>query len=78
MLMVRRPHDGRMFLADCPTCGLRELRGARSIELLVNGAAGATLVYRCRRCGEAAAIRPMTPVTPVATLQPEEARRTAA
>jgi DNA-directed RNA polymerase subunit RPC12/RpoP len=67
-----------MFLADCPTCGLRELRGARSIELLVSGAAGATLVYRCRRCGEAAAIRPMTPVTPVATLQPEEARRTAA
>jgi hypothetical protein len=70
-----------MFLADCPTCGLRELRGPRSIELLVNGAAGATLVYRCRRCGEAHAVLPMTPatpVTPVATRQPRQARRTAA
>jgi hypothetical protein len=67
-----------MFLADCPTCGLRELRGPRSIELLVNGAAGATLVYRCRGCGEAHAVLPMTPVTPVATRQPQQARRTAA
>jgi DNA-directed RNA polymerase subunit RPC12/RpoP len=70
-----------MFLAHCPTCGLRELRGPRSIELLVNGAAGATLVYRCRRCGEAHAVLPTTPVTPVtpmATQQPQLARRTAA
>jgi len=63
---------GGMFLADCPTCGLRELRGARSIELLVNGPAGATLVYRCRRCGEAHAL------TPAVTQQPQPARRTAA
>ena len=75
MLMVRRAHDGPMFLADCPTCGLRELRGPRSIEIVVNGAAGATLVYRCRRCGEAHAV---LPVTPVATQQPQPARRTAA
>jgi hypothetical protein len=45
-----------MFLTDCHACGLRELRGARAIELLVNtdGAAGAAggiqLVYRCTRC----------------------------
>ena len=24
-----------MFLTDCPTCGRRELRGARSIETLL-------------------------------------------
>jgi hypothetical protein len=69
-----------MFLAHCPTCGLRELRGPRSIELLVNGAAGATLVYRCRRCGDAHAVLPTTPVTPVTPVatQPQLARRTAA
>ena len=42
-----------MFLTDCHACGLRELRGTRSIELLVNtdGAAGGMhLVYRCTRC----------------------------
>jgi hypothetical protein len=42
-----------MFLTDCQACGLRELRGPRSIELLVNtehGAAGPVLVYRCTRC----------------------------
>lgn len=39
-----------MFLTDCPTCGLRELRGARSIELLVNTDAGIELAYRCRAC----------------------------
>jgi hypothetical protein len=61
-----------MFLADCPTCGLRELRGLRSVEIVVNGAAGAGLVYRCRRCGEAHAL------TPVAARQPQPARRTAA
>jgi hypothetical protein len=42
-----------MFLTDCQACGLRELRGPRSIELLVNtehGAGGPVLVYRCTRC----------------------------
>ena len=42
-----------MFLTDCQACGLRELRGPRSIELLVNtehGASGPVLVYRCTRC----------------------------
>jgi hypothetical protein len=42
-----------MFLTDCLECGLRELRGARSIELLVNTAGaggGIQLVYRCTRC----------------------------
>jgi hypothetical protein len=39
-----------MFLTDCTTCGLRELRGTRSIELLVNTDHGIELVYRCRRC----------------------------
>lgn len=40
-----------MFLTDCQTCGLRELRGTRSIELLANTGAGPQLVYRCTRCG---------------------------
>jgi len=39
-----------MFLTDCPTCGLRELRGARSIETLVSTDRGHAVVYRCHRC----------------------------
>lgn len=42
-----------MFLTDCHACGLRELRGPRAIELLVNSdgdAGGIHLVYRCTRC----------------------------
>lgn len=39
-----------MFLTDCTSCGLRELRGARSIELLANTDHGVDLVYRCTRC----------------------------
>jgi DNA-directed RNA polymerase subunit RPC12/RpoP len=39
-----------MFITDCQACGLRELRGPRSIELLVNTADGVDLVYRCTRC----------------------------
>lgn len=39
-----------MFLTDCRICGLRELRGARSIELFANTDNGPGLVYRCRRC----------------------------
>jgi uncharacterized Zn finger protein len=41
-----------MFLTDCPTCGLRELRGARSIETLVSTERGMAVVYRCHGCGE--------------------------
>jgi DNA-directed RNA polymerase subunit RPC12/RpoP len=39
-----------MFITDCQACGLRELRGARSIELLVNTGHGVDAVYRCARC----------------------------
>ena len=39
-----------MFLTDCVTCGLRELRGARSIESLVSTERGLALVYRCNHC----------------------------
>ncbi|HEU4910886.1 MAG TPA: hypothetical protein VFV76_03215 [Actinomycetes bacterium] len=39
-----------MFLTDCQACGLRELRGPRSIELLVNTDHGIDMVYRCNRC----------------------------
>jgi hypothetical protein len=39
-----------MFVTDCQACGLRELRGPRSIELLVNTDHGIDLVYRCTGC----------------------------
>jgi hypothetical protein len=39
-----------MFLTDCHTCRLRELRGTRSIETLVHTYSGIGLVYRCTRC----------------------------
>ena len=42
-----------MFVTDCQACGLRELRGARSIELLVDTGHGVDLVYRCARCAAA-------------------------
>lgn len=34
-----------MFITDCQACGLRELRGARSIEILVNTDHGVDLIY---------------------------------
>ena len=34
--MVPAADNGDMFLTDCLECGLRELRGARSIETLVS------------------------------------------
>jgi hypothetical protein len=66
-----------MFLTDCHSCGLRELRGARSVELLANtdhGAGGPVLVYRCTRCdasnvlsaSRASAGAPAPVATPVA------------
>jgi hypothetical protein len=42
-----------MFLTDCPTCGRRELRGPRAIELLVNRGlpgGGVDVVFRCTHC----------------------------
>ena len=60
-----------MFITDCQACGLRELRGPRSIELLVNPAvdtgqsgtrsAGIGLIYRCNRCATANSLH--APVT---------------
>ena len=59
--MVREADDRRMFLTDCPACGLRELRGPRSIELLVPTGrpvpVASYLVYRCT------AATPSTPCT---------------
>jgi hypothetical protein len=40
-----------MFLTDCQACGLRELRGPRAIDLLLNTDHGVELLYRCTRCG---------------------------
>ena len=47
-----------MFVTDCQACGLRELRGARSIELLVDTGHGVDLVYRCTRCAAANVLAP--------------------
>jgi predicted RNA-binding Zn-ribbon protein involved in translation (DUF1610 family) len=48
--MIAAEENDSMFLTDCPTCGLRELRGARSIETLVSTERGHAVVYRCHRC----------------------------
>jgi hypothetical protein len=45
-----------MFLTDCPACGLRELRGPRAIELLVNTDHGIDVVFRCTRCAAATVV----------------------
>ena len=57
-----------MFVTDCQACGLRELRGPRSIELLVNTADRVDLVYRCTRCEAVNALhpRPRLSASPVA------------
>jgi hypothetical protein len=57
-----------MFVTDCQACGLRELRGARSIELLVNTADGVDFVYRCTRCEAVNVLhpRPTVSASPVA------------
>ncbi len=39
-----------MLLCDCPSCGRRELRGARSI-VPMSGPAGTTFGVACRHCG---------------------------
>lgn len=53
-----------MFLTDCQACGLRELRGARSIELLVNTDHGLDLVYRCTRCATSNVVGASRPAVP--------------
>ncbi len=60
-----------MFITDCQACGLRELRGPRSIELLVNTDHGIDLVYRCTRCTTnnlVGAPRPAAAATPAGDL----------
>jgi len=55
-----------MFLTDCPTCGLRELRGVRAIELLVNNGRpgrGIDLVFRCTQCGSSSLVDASDPLT---------------
>jgi len=56
-----------MFLTDCPSCGIRELRGPRAIELLVNTDRGIDVVFRCTGCGTSnvveASRRPAAPAT---------------
>ena len=50
-----------MFVTDCQACGLRELRGPRSIELLVptgRPTGGVDLVYRCTRCATVNVLHP--------------------
>jgi hypothetical protein len=59
-----------MFLTDCLECGLRELRGARSIETLVSTEQGTDLVYRCTRCGTVNLLHPHTPSAPDSTPAP--------
>lgn len=47
-----------MFVTDCHVCGLRELRGARAIELLVNTDHGTDALYRCTRCDAVNVLHP--------------------
>ncbi len=57
-----------MFVTDCQACGLRELRGPRSIELIVNTDHGADLVYRCTRCEAVNVLSPQQPAARTAPL----------
>ncbi len=52
-----------MFLTDCLECGLRELRGARSIETIVSTEQGVSLVYRCTRCATVNLLAPQGSAT---------------
>ena len=55
--MLSVADHGVMFLTDCRACSRRELRGTRSIELLVNTDHGIGLVYRCTGCGASNVLR---------------------
>jgi hypothetical protein len=59
-----------MFLTDCLECGLRELRGARSIETLVSTEQGTDLVYRCTRCATVNLLHPRTAPAPAVAAHP--------
>ena len=39
-----------MFLTKCHTCGQRELRGLRSVDLFVTPDHRGELVFRCSKC----------------------------
>jgi DNA-directed RNA polymerase subunit RPC12/RpoP len=56
-----------MFLTDCTTCGKRELRGPRSIELLANTDHGIDLVFRCTRCESTVVVGASRHAQPVAS-----------
>lgn len=44
-------HDaGMTFLADCPRCGRRELRGSRGVHV-AHTDRGDVFALTCRRCG---------------------------
>lgn len=55
--MLSVADHGVMFLTDCRACSRRELRGTRSIELLVNTDHGIGLVYHCTGCGASNVLR---------------------
>ena len=65
MLLLRARHHSGMTLSDCPSCGRRELRGARSIHALATGR-GAVLVTTCRGCGAELAVGSSRVVRPAA------------
>lgn len=54
-----------MTLSDCPTCGRRELRGARSLHT-VGTPRGDVLATTCRGCGAALSAATSTLLRPAA------------
>jgi hypothetical protein len=50
VLLLRIRHYQPMTLSDCPVCGRRELRGARSVHAL-RTPGGDLLATTCRGCG---------------------------
>ncbi|MGZ4608823.1 MAG: hypothetical protein ACXV4A_00710 [Actinomycetes bacterium] len=62
-----------MFLTDCHTCGLRELRGIRSVESLVNTDHGLEMVYRCTRCETLTLTGPTRSTAPAAVPATDDA-----
>lgn len=62
-----------MFVCECPHCGRRELRGARSLHPLPAGD-GIDWVAHCRACGQAVTIaesRRRSAACPTAPREPE-------
>jgi hypothetical protein len=50
VLLLPHSHNEPMTLSDCPVCGRRELRGARSVHA-VSTPGGDLLATTCRGCG---------------------------